>query len=65
MSLIYKLFGLGILLSILRTILEKSDKKDVAFWLEFGGLIIAMLWTAPELSKLLRTINSIFSSYLR
>lgn len=65
MSLIYKLFGLGALLAVLRTLLEKVDKKDIAFWLELSGIIIAILWTAPELSKLLRLMNSTFGSYLR
>lgn len=63
MTLIYKLFGLGTLLVVMRTILEKADKKDVAFWLEFAGLIIAMLWTAPELKKLLDTMTKMFGKY--
>lgn len=65
MTSIYKLFGLGILLTVLRTILEKTDKKDVAFWLELVGLIVAILWTAPELAKLLRTMNATLGKYLR
>jgi len=65
MNIIYKLFGLGTLLAILRTLLEKVDKKDVAFWLELSGIIIAILWTAPELARLLRLMNSTFGSYLR
>jgi len=63
MTLIYKLFGLGTLLVVLRTILEKADKKDVAFWLELGGLIIAMLWTAPEIKKLLDTMMRLFNYF--
>lgn len=65
MSSIYKIFGLGVLLAVLRTLLENADKKNIAFWLELSGIIIAILWTGSELSKLMRAMNTLFGSYLR
>lgn len=60
MDLIFKIFGLGALIAVLNTVLEKADRKDVAFWLGLCATILAMMWVVPEVRKLLDMVTSFF-----
>ena len=59
-SLILKITGIGILISISCQILSKSGRDEQATLLSIGGIIIVMLLILAELDTLFSTLYRIF-----
>ena len=59
-SLILKITGIGILISIACQILSKSGRDEQATLLSIGGIIIVMLLILAELDTLFSTLYRIF-----
>ena len=58
-SLIIKVAGVGILISILNMLLEKTDRKDWATFTTLAGVIIVL----TEISALFTTVKTMFQLY--
>ena len=63
-SLILKITGIGILISVACQILSKSGRDEQATLLSIGGIIIVMLMILSELEDLFSAFSKIFSMYL-
>ena len=61
-SLIIKVAGVGILISILNMLLEKTDRKDWATFTTLAGVII-VLSMVTEISALFTTVKTMFQLY--
>ncbi len=59
-SLILKITGIGILVSVACQILSKSGRDEQATLLSIGGIIIVMLMILSELENLFSTLSKIF-----
>ena len=59
-GIILKIAGLGILLSIVSSILSKSGRDEQAMLVSLTGIIIVMLMIVNQFSSLLSTVRSIF-----
>jgi len=59
-SLILKITGIGILISVACQILSKSGRDEQATLLSIGGIIIVMLLILSELENLFEAFSSIF-----
>ena len=59
-SLILKITGIGILVSIACQILNKSGRDEQSTLLSIGGIILVMLMILSELDNLLSTLTRIF-----
>ena len=59
-SLIIKVAGVGILISILNMLLEKTDRKD---WATLAGVIIVLSMVLTEISALFTTVKTMFQLY--
>lgn len=59
-SLILKITGVGILVSVACQILSKSGRDEQATLLSIGGIIIVMLLIISELETLFSTLSRIF-----
>lgn len=62
-SLIIKVAGVGILISILNMLLEKTDRKDWATFTTLAGVIIVLSMVLTEISDLFTTVKTMFQLY--
>lgn len=62
-SLIIKVAGVGILISILNMVLEKTDRKDWATFTTLAGVIIVLGMVLTEISTLFNTVKTMFQLY--
>ncbi len=59
-SLILKITGIGILISVACQILSKSGRDEQATLLSIGGIVIVMLLIIGELEGLFTTLSRVF-----
>ncbi len=59
-SLILKITGIGILISVACQILTKSGRDEQATLLSIGGIVIVMLMILSEIETLFTTLSKIF-----
>ncbi|PBI16084.1 stage III sporulation protein AC [Clostridioides difficile] len=62
-SLILKVAGVGILISVLNMILEQTDRKDWAGLTTLAGVIIVLGMVITEISDLFNTVRTMFQLY--
>lgn len=62
-SLIIKVAGVGLLISVLNMLLEKSDRKDWASFTTLAGVIIVLGMVLGEISNLFNTVRTMFQLY--
>ncbi|MBO4216840.1 MAG: stage III sporulation protein AC [Clostridia bacterium] len=60
LSLILKIAGLGIIVTIVCQVLNKSGRDEQAMMVTIAGIIIAMLVIIREVGGLFETVKSIF-----
>ncbi len=62
-SLIIKVAGVGLLISVLNMLLEKSDRKDWASLTTLAGVVIVLGMVLGEISSLFNTVRTMFQLY--
>ena len=60
-NLIFKIAGIGIIVSILYRLLVQSGREEQALMLTIGGLIVVMLMVISEIKNLFDIIKTMFS----
>ncbi|MDL2287095.1 stage III sporulation protein AC [Eubacteriales bacterium OttesenSCG-928-G02] len=59
-TLLLKIAGVGLLVSIAYQIFQKSGRDEQATFISIAGVIIVMVFLISEIDGLFRTIRSIF-----
>lgn len=59
-SLVLKVAGVGLIVSVAHQILSKSGRDEQAALVTVAGLVIAMLLLTQEIANLLQSIKSAF-----
>lgn len=59
-SLIFKIAGIGILISVVYQILVKSGREDQAMMVSLAGMIIVLTLIINEISNLFDTVKAVF-----
>ena len=59
-ELILKIAGIGILVSIISSILSKSGKDEQAMMVTIAGIVVVMLMLVEEIGLLVQTVQTIF-----
>lgn len=62
-SLIIKVAGIGLLLSVVNMLLEQSGKKDFTSFTTLAGVIIVLGMVLTEISDLFNTVKTMFQLY--
>ncbi len=62
-ALIFKVAGVGILISVLNMILGKVDRSDWATLTTLAGVIIVLSLVIGEVSELFNTVRTMFKLY--
>ncbi len=60
-DIIFKIAGIGILVSIICQVLKKSDLGEISQLVSLGGLIIVLMLIVDMLKTLFETIKVVFS----
>lgn len=59
-SLILKVSGIGLLVSVVCQILSKSGRDDQAMFVSLAGILIVLMLLIKEFSALINTIKTLF-----
>lgn len=59
-SILFQIAGIGIIVSIIHTILKQLGKEDIAHFATLVGFIIVLIIVINSLSDLFQQIRSIF-----
>lgn len=60
-GLIYKIATVGILVTILGQVLNKSGREEQSFLVSLAGLILVLSWIVPYIYELFQTVQALFS----
>ena len=59
-GLILKIAGIGILISIVSSILSKSGRDEQAMLITVAGIIVVMLMLVEEVGALIESVRAVF-----
>ena len=59
-GLILKIAGVGILVSVITTILGKAGKDEQAMLVTVAGIVVVMLMLVEEIGVLIQTVQAVF-----
>lgn len=59
-DLIFKIAGIGIIVSVLNLILKRAERDEQALMTTLAGLVIVLMMIIDEISTLFETVKSVF-----
>lgn len=59
-DLIFKIAGLGILISVLNIILKQADKEEQAQMLTLAGVVVVLIMVVQLINELFNVVRSVF-----
>ena len=62
-SIIFKLAAIGIIITVVCQVLQKSDRDDISTVVTIVGLVIALTVAVTMIGDLFKTIQEIFGVY--
>ncbi len=60
LDLIFKIAGVGIIVTVLNMLLKKSDRDEYAAIVAIAGLIVVLAMIIDEIAALFETVKSVF-----
>jgi stage III sporulation protein AC len=60
-NLIFKIAGVGILVTVLSQVLKHSGREEHAFLTGLAGLLIVLSWIVPYIYDLFETMQDLFA----
>lgn len=60
-NLIFKIAAIGIIISVLNTVLVRNGREDQAMLTTLAGVIVVLMMLIPEISDLFSTVKSLFN----
>ncbi|MBR1554982.1 MAG: stage III sporulation protein AC [Oscillospiraceae bacterium] len=59
-DLIFKIAGIGIIVSVLSLVLKKSDREEQAMMTVLAGLIVVLMLIIDQINALFETVKAVF-----
>ncbi|TCK98366.1 stage III sporulation protein AC [Natranaerovirga hydrolytica] len=59
-TLIFQIAAVGILVSVINTVLKHTGREEHAFLTTLAGLVLVLFWVIPYIGELFETIRRIF-----
>ncbi len=59
-NIIFKIAAIGIIVSVLNTVLIRSGRDDQAMFTTLAGVIVVLMMLIPEIKDLMTTVKSLF-----
>lgn len=60
LDLIFKIAGIGIIVTVLNLLLKKSDRDEYAMMVTLAGLIVVLVLIINEIAALFETVKTVF-----
>ena len=60
LDLIFKIAGVGIIVTVLNLLLKKSDRDEYALMVTIAGLIVVLAMIINEIAALFETVRTVF-----
>ncbi|MDE6763845.1 MAG: stage III sporulation protein AC [Oscillospiraceae bacterium] len=60
LDLIFKIAGVGIIVTVLNLLLKKSDRDEYALMVTIAGLIVVLAMIINEIAELFETVRTVF-----
>jgi len=60
-DLIFRIAGIGVLVSVLGQVLTRTGREDMAMLTTLAGLVVVLLMVVGLISQLFQSVRSIFS----
>lgn len=60
MDLIFRIAAIGVLISILNVVLNKSGREDMAMMTTLAGVILVLMMVAKQIMELFTTVKTMF-----
>lgn len=57
---IFKIAAIGIIVSVLNTVLMRSGREDQAMLTTLAGVLVVLMMLIPQISELFSTVKSLF-----
>lgn len=62
-DLLFKIAGVGILVSVIHTALKQAGKEDMAHLSTLAGFTLVLLWVVQLLGQLFTTVKDVFKIF--
>ena len=59
-DLIFRIAGIGIIVSVLNLVLKRAERDEQAMLTTLAGLIVVLMMIVNEISDLFETVKSVF-----
>ena len=59
-NFIFKIAAIGIIISVLNTVLVRSGREDQAMLTTRAGIVVVLMMIIPQISELFSTVKSLF-----
>lgn len=60
-DLIFKIAAIGILVVVLNSLLESSNRKEMALMVTLAGLVLILMMVVKEVALLFNTVKTLFN----
>ena len=60
-NLIFKIAAIGILVSVLNAVLNKSGREEQAMMTTLAGLVVVLMMIVKEIARLFDTVRALFN----
>lgn len=62
-DIIFKIAGVGILISVIHTALKQAGKEDMANLCTLAGFAVVLVWVVQLLGRLFTTVQDVFKLF--
>ena len=59
-NFIFKIAAIGIIISVLNTVLVRSGREDQAMLTTLAGIVVVLMMLIPQISDLFSTVRTLF-----
>jgi stage III sporulation protein AC len=63
LELLFKIAGVGILISVFHTALKQAGKEDMAHLCTLAGFALVLVWVVELLGRLFNTVQEVFKLF--
>jgi len=63
LDILFKIAGVGILISVFHTALKQAGKEDMAHLCTLAGFALVLLWVVQLLGRLFNTVQDVFKLF--
>lgn len=60
LDLIFKIAGIGIIVSVLNMVLKKADREEYCMIVTIAGLIVVLMMIINQIAELFDTVKNVF-----